>query len=148
MFYKSFAKFIGQLLCRSLFLINLLYGALQLYLKRDSSTGVFLWILSNFEESPFLRKPQATCLKERFAYKERFCLNNKESGKCNNLGNTYTLSAKWPLEKSLMHVNNVLALNTFRSSIPVSKTVYSTVVDAIVAKAVYSTAETQKQRCS
>ena len=44
-----------------------------------------------------------------------------------------------------MHVNNVLALNTFRSSIPVSKTIYSTVVDAIVAKTVYSTAETQKQ---
>ena len=44
-----------------------------------------------------------------------------------------------------MHVNNVLALNTFRSSIPVFKMVYSTVVDAIVAKTVYSTAETQKQ---
>ena len=40
---KNFAKFIGKHLCQSL---AIKAWGLQLYLKRDSSTGVFLW----FEE--------------------------------------------------------------------------------------------------
>ena len=37
----NFAKFTGKHLCQSLF-FNKVPGRLQLYLKRDSSTGVFL----------------------------------------------------------------------------------------------------------
>ena len=36
------------------FLIKLQARGLQLYLKRDSGTGVFLWILRNFQEHLFL----------------------------------------------------------------------------------------------
>ena len=34
---------------------------LQRYRKRDSSTGVFLWILQNFQEHLFRRTPQGDC---------------------------------------------------------------------------------------
>ena len=34
---------------------------LQLYLKRDSGTGVFLWILRNFQEHFFYRTPLDGC---------------------------------------------------------------------------------------
>ena len=37
---RNFAKFIGKHLCQSLFLVA--GSSLQLYLKRDSGTGVFL----------------------------------------------------------------------------------------------------------
>ena len=45
---KNFAKFIGKHLCQSFFLIMLHTLGLELYLKRDSGTSVFLWILWNF----------------------------------------------------------------------------------------------------
>ena len=43
---KNFAKFTGKHLCQSLF-FNKVAGlnCLQVYWKRDSGTGVFLWIL-------------------------------------------------------------------------------------------------------
>ena len=44
---RNFAKFIGKYLCQSLFFFDKDAG-LQLYLKRDSGTGVFLWTLQNF----------------------------------------------------------------------------------------------------
>ena len=40
---KNFAIFTGKQLCWNLFLINKVPG-----LKRDSNTGIFLWILRNF----------------------------------------------------------------------------------------------------
>ena len=40
---RNFTKFFGKHLCRSLFFNNLFY-----YYKRNSGTGVFLWILRNF----------------------------------------------------------------------------------------------------
>ena len=44
---KNFAKFTEKHLCQSLFLIKLQGSGLQLYWKRDSGTGVFLWFLLN-----------------------------------------------------------------------------------------------------
>ena len=43
------------------FLIRLQTLGLQLYLKRDSATGVFLWILCNFQERFFHRTPLDDC---------------------------------------------------------------------------------------
>ena len=45
---RNFAKFIGKHLCQSLFFKKVGGCSLQLYYKRDSGTGVFLWILQNF----------------------------------------------------------------------------------------------------
>ena len=45
----------------SLFLIKLQASALQLYYKRDSATGVFLWILCNFKEHLFYRTTPNNC---------------------------------------------------------------------------------------
>ena len=50
---RNFAKFTGKHQCQSLFLIKLKASDLQLCLKRDSGTGVFLWILQNSEEHLF-----------------------------------------------------------------------------------------------
>ena len=48
---ENFSKFTGNPLHWSLFLIKLQSSSLQLYSKkRDSSTGVILWILRNFQE--------------------------------------------------------------------------------------------------
>ena len=45
--FKNFAKFTGKQLRQSLFLINLLSLRVTLLKKRDSGTGVSLWILKN-----------------------------------------------------------------------------------------------------
>ena len=47
---KNFPKFIVKQLRHSLFLNKVVGLSLQLYSKRDSDTGVFLWILRNFKE--------------------------------------------------------------------------------------------------
>ena len=47
---KSFAIFSGKHLCWSLFLIKLKVFRSATFLKRDSSTGDFLWILWNLSE--------------------------------------------------------------------------------------------------
>ena len=41
---RNFAKFTGKRLCQSVFFNKVAGWILQLYLKRDSGTGVFLWI--------------------------------------------------------------------------------------------------------
>ena len=56
---KKLAKFTGVHLCQSLF-FNKVAGQ-QLYLKRDPDTGVFLWILQNFQEHLFYRTPLDDC---------------------------------------------------------------------------------------
>ena len=53
--FRNFAKLTGKHLHLSLFL-NKVVG-LQLYWKRNSGTGVFQWILQNFEEHLFYRTP-------------------------------------------------------------------------------------------
>ena len=46
---------------RASFLIKLQASGLQLYWKRDSSTGVFLWILWNFYDQLFLQNSSGGC---------------------------------------------------------------------------------------
>ena len=46
-FSSNFLEFTGKYQCWSLFFNKVAGGGLQLYLKRDSGTGVFLWILRN-----------------------------------------------------------------------------------------------------
>ena len=50
---RNFAKFIGKHLRQA--------SDLQLYLKRDSGTGVFEWVLRNFYEHLFYRTPLGDC---------------------------------------------------------------------------------------
>ena len=45
---RNFAKFAGKHLCQGLFFNDGVGLSLQLYLKRDSGTGIFLEILRNF----------------------------------------------------------------------------------------------------
>ena len=56
------AKFIGKHLCWSVFLNKFQAWAMQLYQKRDSDTGVFLWILWNSFKNTFsTEKSQRDC---------------------------------------------------------------------------------------
>ena len=43
------------------FSLKLQASGLKLYLKRDSSTGVFLWIFQNFQKHFFSRTPMDEC---------------------------------------------------------------------------------------
>ena len=52
---KNFVIFAGKHLCWSYFLIKLQAWTSPIVLKRDSNTGVFLWILRNFSEYLFWR---------------------------------------------------------------------------------------------
>ena len=52
--FRNFAKFKGKHLCQSLFFNEVADWGLQLYSKRDSGTGVFLWIFAKFLRTPFL----------------------------------------------------------------------------------------------
>ena len=45
---RNLAKFTGKQLCHSLFFNKGTGWGLQLYEKRDSATGVSLWVLRNF----------------------------------------------------------------------------------------------------
>ena len=56
---RNLIQFAGKDLCRSL--CNFTGEDLQLYFKRDSSTGVFLWILGNFWERLFLQNTSIAC---------------------------------------------------------------------------------------
>ena len=57
---KNFAKFTRKHLCRNLF-FNKDAGLRPAFLfKRDSDTGVFLWILRNFQEHIFYWTPPVT----------------------------------------------------------------------------------------
>ena len=55
--FKNFAMLTGKHLYWSLFLIKLQAWKHAPLLKRDSNTGVFLWILQNLEEQLFYRLP-------------------------------------------------------------------------------------------
>ena len=48
--FKKFTTFTGKHLCWSLFLIKLRVWRPATLFKRESNTGVFLWILQNFQE--------------------------------------------------------------------------------------------------
>ena len=50
---RNFAKFTRKLLCQGLFFNKVAGWNLQPYQKRDSGTGVFLWILRNFANTFF-----------------------------------------------------------------------------------------------
>ena len=54
---KNFTIFTEKQLCQSLFLIKLQAWRPTNLSKRDSYTGVFLWILQNFKNSIFNRTP-------------------------------------------------------------------------------------------
>ena len=58
---RNFAKFSGKHLCQGLFLNKIADFRPATLLKRDSGTGVFLWILSNFYEHLFPRTPLDDC---------------------------------------------------------------------------------------
>ena len=58
---KIFAIYTRKHLCWSLFLIKLHAWRLATLLKRDSKTGVFLWILQNFKEHIFWRTFANSC---------------------------------------------------------------------------------------
>ena len=58
---KNFAKFTEKHLCQSLFLNKVTGSDLKHYSKRDSGTGVFLWILQFFQEHLFYWTPLGDC---------------------------------------------------------------------------------------
>ena len=58
----NFPKFTWKQLCQSLFLNKVAVLSMQLYLKRDSAKGVFLWILRNFLEQTIYK----TTLRDSF----------------------------------------------------------------------------------
>ena len=61
---KNFAKFTGNHLCQSL-----LFRQACNFIKKDSGTGVFLWILRNFLEHLFLQNTSSGCLIENRDWK-------------------------------------------------------------------------------
>ena len=58
---KNFAIFAGKHLCWSCFLMKLQAWRSAILFKRDSNTGVFLWILQNFQEQLFWRASTNGC---------------------------------------------------------------------------------------
>ena len=52
-FLKNFAKFTGKNLCQSPFFNKVAGLRRETYLKRDSGTGAFLWILQKILRTPF-----------------------------------------------------------------------------------------------
>ena len=58
---RNFAKFTGKHLCQCLFLNKVAALRSATLLKRGSVTGVFLWILQNFEENHFLQNNFSGC---------------------------------------------------------------------------------------
>ena len=58
---QNFANFTGKQLCWSLFSIKLQALGLVTLLKRDFSTGIFLWNLRNFKEHRFWRTFSDDC---------------------------------------------------------------------------------------
>ena len=58
---ENFAKFTGKRLCWSLFLNKAADWRTATLLRRDSSTGDFLWILRNSQEQLFQRKSPDDC---------------------------------------------------------------------------------------
>ena len=77
---ENFAIFTRKHLSWSLFLIKLQASRPTTLLKPYSNTGVFLWILQNFQEHLFWRRPGSSCFfDERLLLKTMFIwihLNN------------------------------------------------------------------------
>ena len=63
---RNFAKFTGKYLYQRLFLDKVAGLRPATLLKKDSGTGVFLWILQNLQEHLFLQNTSGGC----------FCKNN------------------------------------------------------------------------
>ena len=59
--HKKFAIIIVKHLCWSLFSIMLQAFRAVTLLKRESNTGVFLWVLGNFQEHLFWRTSTSSC---------------------------------------------------------------------------------------
>ena len=62
---------------------------LQLYSKRDSTTGVFLWILWNFQEHPFYRTLLDDCFYDCLRDIILFSLKNSSKFLCKILSITF-----------------------------------------------------------
>ena len=60
-FLKNFAKFTGGLLCRSLFFNKTANWSPASFLKRDSGTGVILWIWGNYLDCLYCRTSVKGC---------------------------------------------------------------------------------------
>ena len=60
-FLKNFAKFTGGLLCRSLFFNKTANWSPASFLKRDSGTGVILWIWWNYLDCLYCRTSVKGC---------------------------------------------------------------------------------------
>ena len=58
---KNFPKFTGKHLCPRLVFDKVAGLSPATWLKKDSSTGVFLWILWNFQEQLFLQNNSGGC---------------------------------------------------------------------------------------
>ena len=58
---RNFAKFTRKHLCQSLFFNKIAGLRPAILLKRDSGTGVFLWVLWNFEEHLFSQNTSGGC---------------------------------------------------------------------------------------
>ena len=58
---RNFAKFTGKHLCQSLFFNTVAGLAWNVIKKRDSGTGVFLWIFVKFVRTPFLQNTSGGC---------------------------------------------------------------------------------------
>ena len=62
-FLKNFAKFAGKHLSQSLFCNKVPSLRSANLLKKDSGTGVFMWILKNFQNTFFYRTPPVVASK-------------------------------------------------------------------------------------
>ena len=71
---KNFAKFIGNTCARVYFKIKLQVLCKQLYWKRDSGTGVFLWIFEKVLRTPFFTEHLLWLL--LLFWVEYFCYSN------------------------------------------------------------------------
>ena len=78
---RIFTKFTEKHLCQGLF-FNKVAGLRQLYWKRDSGTGVSLWILRNFSKSTFFTDhlwATASLKRKKWKYLQSFCRNIYEN---------------------------------------------------------------------
>ena len=118
---ENFAKFTGKHLCQSLFLIKLQSSGLQRYLKRDSGTGVFLWILWKFLRTPFFRIPPSDCFNNLSLHtwiqyvRHTTCKNSRSTAKEASIlllswSNLSIICSKWQLSWILSGIYLYLSL--------------------------------------
>ena len=76
MFLENCKIYRKTLCARVSFSIKFQASGLQLYYKRDPDTGVFLWILRNFEEHLFLQNTSGGCFYNFAGFTSKFrCLS-------------------------------------------------------------------------